>query len=232
MPVVYRPACQADLERADALVVRSINDLTERHGFGPMAAPSPPHFQTFSLADDPGGLWVAEDAGEILGFAFSWICGDLWFLAQLFVSPDGQGHNVGRELLNRTLEHADKGAASNKALITFAFNKVSQGLYIGHGLFPRMPIYSFSVERQGLIDRLPNAQLQYVALRDSASWLEDLAMIDRKVLGTSREKHHRYLMNDGTTNGAVLFDGDDPVGYAYVSREGHIGPFAVARPDK
>jgi hypothetical protein len=40
----------------------------------------PPAFSRFSLSDDPEGLWVAEDDGEILGFAFSWLCGDLWFL--------------------------------------------------------------------------------------------------------------------------------------------------------
>lgn len=62
--------------------------------------PSPPNFQLFSLADDPDGLWVAEDDGRILGFAWSWICGDIWFLAQLFVSPDRQGGSVGRELSN------------------------------------------------------------------------------------------------------------------------------------
>jgi Transposase DDE domain group 1 len=37
MPVVCRPARAQDLERADELVVASINDLTERHGFGRMA---------------------------------------------------------------------------------------------------------------------------------------------------------------------------------------------------
>ena len=37
MPLVYRPALAQDLARADPLVVASINDLTERHGFGSMA---------------------------------------------------------------------------------------------------------------------------------------------------------------------------------------------------
>ena len=114
MPVVYRPARAQDLERADALVVASINDLTERHGFGPMAASHPPVFQLFSLKDDAGGLWVAEDADEILGFAWSWICGDLWFLAQLFVSPGHQGRGIGNQLLKRTFEHAQKSGASNR----------------------------------------------------------------------------------------------------------------------
>jgi hypothetical protein len=54
MPILYRPARAQDLERADRLVVGSINDLTERHGFGAMASAHPPHFQLFSLQDDPG----------------------------------------------------------------------------------------------------------------------------------------------------------------------------------
>jgi ribosomal protein S18 acetylase RimI-like enzyme len=231
MPILYRPARAQDLERADALVVQSINDLTERHGFGPMAVPRPPDFQMFSLKNDPGGLWVAEDAGQILGFAFSWISGELWFLAQLFVSPGHQGRSIGRELLERTLAHARDGAASRKALITFAFNRVSQALYIRHGLFPRMPIYSFSVARAALLDRLPSAQLRCVPLHDTASLLHSLDRIDAQVLGVSRVAHHRYLINDGTTSGFVLCDGEDRVGYAYISPDGHIGPLAVSTPD-
>src|SRR5262249_4816713 len=60
MPLVYRPAREQDLERAQELVVRSINELTERHGFGTMAVVRPTKFQSFSLKDDPDGLWVAE----------------------------------------------------------------------------------------------------------------------------------------------------------------------------
>jgi GNAT superfamily N-acetyltransferase len=134
MPITYRPARAADLERSDRLVVASINDLTRRHGFGPMATSHPPAFQLFSLKDDAGGLWVAEEADEILGFVWSWVCGDLWFLAQLFVSPDHQGRSIGNELLKRTFEHAKKSGATNRALITFAFNTVSQGHYIRNGL--------------------------------------------------------------------------------------------------
>jgi hypothetical protein len=84
MPILYRPSREEDLERTDQLVVASINDLTQRHGFGPMAASHPPEFQLFSLKDDANGLWVAEEADQILGFAWSWVCGDLWFLAHLF----------------------------------------------------------------------------------------------------------------------------------------------------
>ena len=29
------------------------------------------------------GVWIAEESDEIVGSAFSWVCGDLWFLAEL-----------------------------------------------------------------------------------------------------------------------------------------------------
>jgi ribosomal protein S18 acetylase RimI-like enzyme len=231
MPVVYRPARAQDLERTDRLVVTSINNLTERHGFGPMAVSSPPNFQMFSLQDDAAGLWVAEESGEILGFAWSWICGDLWFLAQLFVSPGHQGGGVGNELLKRTLDHAQRSGATSKALITFTFNTVSQGLYIRHGLFPRFPIYNLRIPRDRLVRRLQGTQLCHVALEENASDLRQLVPIDKAALSVSREKHHRYLMHDATTRGFALYDGDDCVGYVYVAANGHIGPLAVMRPD-
>ncbi|HMF26074.1 MAG TPA: GNAT family N-acetyltransferase [Pseudolabrys sp.] len=230
MPLVYRPAREQDLERAQELVVRSINDLTERHGFGPIAVIRPTQFHSFSLKDDPDGLWVAEDAGEILGFAFSWVCGELWFLAELFVSPEHQGRGIGNELLKRTLDHAQKTGATNRALITFAFNRVSQGLYIRHGMFPRLPICHFNVAREVLMDRLKGGQLRYAPLEDKASHLHSVAHIDQQALGVSREKHHRHLINDSGIRGVIFYEEDECVGYAYISPDGHIGPLGVARP--
>lgn len=231
MPVTYRTAREQDLKRADELVVASINDLTVRYGFGSIAVARPTHFQSFSLKDDASGLWVAEDAGEIVGFAWSWVCGDLWFLAQLFVSPDHQGRGIGNELLQRTFEHARKSGAAKKALITFTFNTVSQGLYIRNGLFPQSPIYNFSVAREHLIGRLRSPPFRSARLEETASALRRLAGIDAEALGVSREKHHRYLINDSSTRGFSLHAGDEYIGYVYVSSDGHIGPLAVAQPD-
>jgi ribosomal protein S18 acetylase RimI-like enzyme len=124
MKVIYRPARADELAQAEELVVRSINDLTERHGFGAMATSRPPDFQLFSLKDDPNGLWVAEANDEIVGFALSWVCGKLWFLAELFVAPGHQGSGVGNELLTRTFEHARKAGATNKSpLHSMSFRK-------------------------------------------------------------------------------------------------------------
>ena len=230
MPIIYRPARATDLVRADELVVGSINDLTERHGFGKIASPRPPPFQLFSLKDDPDGLWVAEDHGEMVGFAWSWVCEDLWFLAQLFISPERQGSGIGNELIKRTWEPAKDRGATNKALITFTFNTVSQGLYLRHGMFPRFPIYFFSGASDRLKARPEGPQFRCVKLEETSPDLRHLAGIDAQALGVSREKHHRYLINDPSTEGILLYQGDACVGYAYIA-EGHIGPLAVAHSD-
>src|SRR5271170_6655090 len=231
MSLVYRPAKAQELAAADALVVASINDLTERHGFGTMATASPPNFQLFSLKDDPEGLWVAEDAGDVLGFAWSWVCGVVWFLAQLFVDPAQQGRGIGNELMKLALEHARKSGALHRALITFTFNRVSQGLYIRHGLFPKMPIYFFGAARERVIAGLPEPSLRSVAIDDTAAHMKKLAEIDARAVGVAREKHHRFLLNDPATTGVLLYAGAECVGYTYIGSNGHIGPLAVTRVD-
>lgn len=229
MSLVYRPARADDLTTADTLVVTTINDLTVRHGFGPMAAPSARGFDLFSLEDDPQGLWIAEDDGHILGFAWSWASGDVWFLAQLFVDPTRQGDGIGNTLLQRTLAHAQKSGATHRALITFTFNRVSQGLYMRHGLFPRMPIYFFGGARERVTQNLPASPLRTAAIDGSAATMAKLSEIDSRAIGTTREKHHRYLLGEPTTTGALLYAGPDCVGYVYVNANGHVGPLAVTR---
>jgi len=111
MPIVIRLPRADELAHAEELVARSINDLTTRHGFGSIAAARTPDFQAFCLHDDPRGVWLAEDDGEMAGFALSWVCGPLWFLAELFVAPGRQGQGIGNELLDRTLQHAAQAGA-------------------------------------------------------------------------------------------------------------------------
>ena len=124
-----------------------------------------------------------------------------------------------------------KRGAAKKALITFTFNTVSQGLYIRHGLLPLLPVYFFKVEREVLTARLQSSQLRCVPLQNTASHLQGLAQIDAQALGISREKHHRFLINDNAIRGVALHSGDGCIGYVYVSSDGHVGPLAVAQPN-
>jgi hypothetical protein len=106
---------------------------------------------------------------------------------------------------------------------------VSQGLYIRHGLLPRLPIYLCSVARDSLMPLLQGKKLRHTPIEPTASHLKTLAQLDVSTLGVSREKHHRYLLNDSTMKGVLLYDGAECMGYAYVSAAGHVGPVAVSQ---
>ncbi|TIV97560.1 MAG: GNAT family N-acetyltransferase, partial [Mesorhizobium sp.] len=119
---------------------------------------------------------------------------------------------------------------AHRALITFTFNRVSQGLYMRHGLFPKTPIYVFSAARERVTKALPQSPLRAVEMDRSAATMEKLVAIDASALGVSREKHHRYLRTDAATTGVLLLAGSEAIGYSYLSAGGHIGPLAVTRP--
>ena len=231
MSITYRLARRDELQHLQGLIVDSVNDLTKRHGFGAMASVRPAAFQLFSFDDDPRGLWVAEDADEIVGSAFSWVCGDLWFLAELFVAPGKQGSGIGPELLRRTLSHADQAGARTRALITFTFNTVSQGLYVRNGLFPRLPLYMVSGDCRQTRGSEGKDGLTVSRIERSAPDLDALVRLDAATLGIRREKHHGFLLTDPAMQGHLFHDRGKTVGYAYVASTGHVGPLAVASPD-
>lgn len=227
MSLVYRTARADELAQAEELVARSINDLTVRHGFGTIATARSPDFQAFCLRDDPRGVWLAEDEGQIAGFALSWVCDRLWFLAELFVAPGRQGQGIGNELLARTLRQASDAGATETSLITFAFNVVSQGLYVRHGLLPRVPIHLCSARRESLSLNEERPTLHATPIGAADGDFEKLRQLDLASLGFSREKHHRYLLADPGMKGVFLEQGGERIGYAYVGPTGHVGPLAV-----
>ena len=51
------------------------------------------------LHTDPGGSWVAEDGGVIVGMSQSFVREGYWVLSQLGALPGSQGRGLGRELL-------------------------------------------------------------------------------------------------------------------------------------
>jgi GNAT superfamily N-acetyltransferase len=69
----------------------------------------------YELADHE---WAARNDGQRASLSRRITCGDLWFLAELFVAPGHQGRGVGNDLLARTSEHARKRGATTKSLIT------------------------------------------------------------------------------------------------------------------
>jgi len=59
------------------------------------------------LARDPGGAWVAEHDGEVVGCSLAVMREGVWGLSLLVVRPEAQSAGVGRELLARARAYGD-----------------------------------------------------------------------------------------------------------------------------
>ena len=228
MDITYRPAKQEDLEEAERVAQQSGNALRVRHGGRPSTAPPSIAFPEFCLAQDPAGLWVAEDGDAIVGFGFSWMTEKFWCLSQLFVRPETQAKGIGQALLSKTLMQAERNGAANRALITFAYNIASTGLYLKNGLYPREPLYEMAAPAQAVAQNLVDAGCDITAIApwpESGEWI---GLIDQELLGFRRDLHHQFLVGGFAAQAVRIEHAGRAAGYAYISAQGHVGPLAIA----
>src|SRR6266403_1498754 len=233
MDITYRPAKAEDLEEAERVAQQSGNALRVRHGLQPWPAPPSTAFPKFCLARDPSGLWVAEDGNTIVGFGFSWMTEKFWCLSQLFVSPGMQAKGIGQALLSKTLLQAEHNGADNRALITFAFNIASTGLYLKNGLYPREPLYRMAAPAQAVAQNLADAGYAVTPIApwpESGEWPagEWTGRIDQDLLGFRRDLHHQFLLHSFAVRAVRIEHAGRIAGYAYISAGGHVGPLAIA----
>jgi len=228
MDVTYRPARPEDLGPALRIVQEAYNDLRLRHGLAATVGLRPPLFQNFCLAEDPDGLWVAEAGDTLMGFGCAWIRQRFWYLAQLFVRPGTQAKGVGQALLSKTLHLAERRGAENRALITMAYNTASAGLYVRNGLYPRETLYRMVAPAPVIERNFAAAECLVSPIEPWPGCREWLGRIDEEVLGFRRESHHEFLLGGFAGRAVRVERAGRPVGYAYISADGHLGPLAVA----
>src|SRR5438132_1967986 len=233
MDITYRPAKQEDLEDAERVAQQSGNALRVRHGGRPSPALPSTAFPEFCLAQDPTGLWVAEDGDTIVGFGFSWMSEKFWCLSQLFVRPETQAKGVGQALLSKTLMQAERNGAANRALITIAYNIASTGLYLQNGLYPREPLYHMAAPAQAVAQNLvdPGYGITPIApWPESGEWPagEWVGRIDQELLGFRRDLHHQFLLGGVAARAVRIEHAGRAAGCAYISAGGHVGPLAIA----
>ncbi len=228
MDITYRPAKLEDLEEAERVVQQSANALRVSHGLRPSPAPPSTAFPKACLAQDPSGLWVAEDGESIVGFGFSWMTDKFWCLSQLFVRSDTQAKGVGQALLSKTLMQAERNGAANRALITFAYNIASTGLYLQNGLYPREPLYRMAAPAQAVAQNLGRAGYDITPIAPWPQSGEWTGRIDQELLGFRRDLHHQFLLGGFAARAVRIEHAGRAAGYAYISAQGHVGPLAIA----
>lgn len=99
-----------DLDAVHGVSVAAFDDLQRRMGEVPEPAPAAAAARVRlgrALATDPGGAWVAERNGDIVGCGLGIVRDGVWGLSLLVVRPDAQSTGVGRELLARARAHGN-----------------------------------------------------------------------------------------------------------------------------
>ena len=209
---------------SDARTVREIakaafDALEEQLGrTGPVPEPTPAavaasEARTRHLAaTDPGGCWIAEEAGEAVGTALALRREGLWGLSLFCVRPDAQGKGVGRMLLDHAAAY---GRGCLRGMIVASPDPRAARRYHAAG-FQLHPTMQFT----GTVDllALPEPGGIPVHLGD-ASHQQLLDSVDRRVRGGGHGPDHAQLLRIGDE--LLVVDTLAGSGYCY-RREGRI----------
>jgi hypothetical protein len=172
------------------------------------------------LARTAEHFWLAESAGQVVGFARSILRADVRELTELFVAPGKQSAGLGRELLARSFPAT---GPARRFFIIASPDIRAQALYLKAGVYPRFPIYYFS-RKPEIMPVATDLTIQPVAA--SSEILEILGGLDETLLGYRREVDHTWLLSD--RQGYLYYRNYQPVGYGYVGLRN--GPFALLEP--
>jgi len=168
------------------------------------------------LARTADQFWIAEEAGQPIGYARSILRDATRELTEFFVLPASQSAGVGRELLAR----AFPAAGANHRSIIATFDSRALGRYLRAGVYPHFPIYFF--RRTPEVAPEPT-DLTIEAFSQAEQVMSELQAIDREILGYARDVDHAWLSQ--TRQGYLYRRDGHVVGYGYVGSNN--SPFAL-----
>jgi predicted acetyltransferase len=157
-----------------------------------------------------------------VGYARSIVRDGVRELTEFFVLPDAQSSGIGRGLLERAFP---AGGARHRAIVA-TIDTRAIARYLRTGLDARLPMIGWEGTPH---DDPLNSTLSRERIDPDAPPLDDLAAIDRAVLGFVRDADHRWLASQ---RDAWLYRREGrAVGYGYhPSRAGWGGPYAALSP--
>jgi predicted N-acetyltransferase YhbS len=137
---------------------------------------------------DPGGAWVAEEDGRVVGQALAILRDGVWGLSVLAVHPDVHARGIGRRLIEAALTH---GGGGRGGLIVSSVDPKATRLYATSGFDLRPTVSLAGIPDRGAIpaglrtrptDDLEAAGALGAAVRGAAYPPEDVAAMGGRVL--------------------------------------------------
>ena len=156
------------------------------------------------VTTDPGGCWVAERDGEVIGVVVSYVREKLWLLASYAVVPDAQGLGLGKALLAPALEH---GRGCLRGMLNASSDPRALRRYhaAGFRLYPQMFL-------RGTPDRSQIPVLEHVREGGESDW-DWMDSVDRRTRGAAHGPDHRLLTEQFRL---VVSETSTAQGYAYL----------------
>ncbi len=228
MTIAYRPGTLEDMRPVFDMFRESMTDLLIRNGW----AVEETWWQTPEAVDRTWStwqdllafltthaeqFWVAENDGQIIGFARTVLEDSVRELTEFFVRPGTQSAGVGRGLLER----AFPVEGANIRCIMATTDNRAQALYLKNGVYPRFAIQT--LYRQPEAIKL-ETDLVFKPITNTPEIISSLKTIDSDVLGFERSRFHQFLAN--YRKGFLFYRNEQPVGYGYFGISA-IGPIAL-----
>ena len=231
MAPLYRPIQQTDLKDIAGVFIESLNHRQVEAGLAPLVDLSDPAaWETMwqevrrplfeHVSSHAGTGWLAEQDGQVIGYARTIQRETVCQLTELFVLPDRQRNGVGAELLERTFIDVE----SPSKLILANSNPAAISRYLRSGVYPVCTI--FDLNRKAEAQPL-QTDLEARAITPDGDLLASLNEVDRAILGYTRPEEHSWLMSQ--RSGFLYFRGKQPQGYAYAGPWN--GPMAALDPE-
>jgi GNAT superfamily N-acetyltransferase len=162
------------------------------------------------LTTDPGGCWVAEEDGVVVGLATSLRRELMWILCSFAVVPEAQGRGLGTLLLDAATRY---GSGCLRGMVIASPDQGALHRYrkAGFDLHPQMVLRG-TVARD-LLPVVPHVREGTAADRDLCDSL------DRRTRGAAHGPDHAILAEQLRL---VVVDHGSHQGYAYVSKAGGV----------
>jgi GNAT superfamily N-acetyltransferase len=207
MSLEYRLMQESDLDVARRLDRDSFGALFhELTGQPDTLAPREPEFFAHWLRTDPGGAWVAELAGELVGVNFNHARGRNAWIGPLAMKPGVQLRGGGRTLCEKGIEYLEAQGCSCLGLDTYANNPVSVSLYLKLG---------FEITggtlllRRAVREEFPPADCRLRALLATEADLPELVRLDESESGFCRKPDFWFALEWEGATALRLCDHED-----------------------
>jgi len=171
------------------------------------------------LSTDPGGSWVADDDGTIVGMSQSTVREGYWLLSQLGTIPGRQGRGLGRELLRLALSYGDP---ESPGTIQCSRDPKAMALYSSFGFSLHPVVAGWGHLRPGKVAR-PAEITRYEPDAVTATQLDIVAAIDRQIRGSARTIDIEMMLSE--EGNRLLLHGDQAYAVAKDERIVTLGAY-------